>query len=317
MVKTAGSPRQGFLCDVPGLRIGHSHDFSARTGCTVILPDRPVCAGVDVRGFAPGSRELILLDPLKSVQEIHAVLLTGGSAFGLAAATGVVDYLEKRNIGFDTGVARVPIVPAAVIYDLATGDATIRPDVKMGFAACENAVVDDLTQGQFGAGTGATIGKLTGMESACAGGIGQASGQLDGGCVVAALAVVNALGDVVDAASGQIIAGARDKQTGQFIDSLAWLKANAATLKKLWGNTTLAVVATNARLNKVQATKVAQMAHDGFARCIRPVHTKFDGDTIFALSCGEIEIDEMVVGAVAAEIVAQAVVNAARVANNK
>ena len=317
MNRKADSPLKGVLCDVPGIRVGHSENLPARTGCTVIIPQAPVIAGVDVRGFAPGTRELVLLDPLKSVQKIHALLLTGGSAFGLAAATGVVQFLEEKKFGYDTGVAHVPIVPAAVIFDLATGEAAVRPDAKMGFAACENATADDVTRGQRGVGAGATIGKLLGMDSASEGGIGQASAQLDGGCIVSALAVVNALGDVIDPATNRIIAGARDKNSGKFIDSLAWLKANAGTLQNLWGNTTLAVVATNARLNKVQATKVAQMAHDGLARAINPVHTKFDGDTIFALSCGEIELDEMVVGAVAADVVSQAVVNAAMVANSK
>ncbi len=315
MSSGASPALQGILCDVPGIRVGHYHDLQAQTGCTVVIPQSPAIAGVDVRGFAPGTRELILLDPLKSIQKIHALLLTGGSVFGLAAATGVVKFLEEKNIGHETGAARVPIVPAAVIYDLAIGSSTLRPDEKMGYAACKNARADDAGRGKIGAGCGATVGKLLGMDMASTGGIGQASVLLDGGCIVSALSVVNALGDVIDPVTNKIIAGAQDKSTGEFIDSLAWLKTNAGKMSDLWGNTTLAVVATNAKLSKLQAAKVAQMAHDGFARAINPVHTKFDGDTIFTLSCGEIELDEMVVGAVAAEIVTQAIVDAVKVAN--
>ncbi|KAA3618817.1 MAG: peptidase S58 family protein [Calditrichaeota bacterium] len=307
---------KNILGDIPGIKIGHCENKEARTGCTVIFPPNEATAGVDVRGFSPGTREVALLDPLKSVQKIHAIFLTGGSAFGLDGATGVVQFLEENGIGYDTGVARVPIVPAAVIYDLANGSSTVRPDRKMGYQACQNAILDESSNGQIGAGCGATVGKVLGMEMSMAGGIGQASTQIDGGCIVSALSVVNALGDIIDPQKNKIVAGARDKKSGHFINSTAWLQGNAGKLKEMWGNTTLAVIATNAKLTKLQATKVAQMAHDGFARVINPVHTKFDGDTIFAISCGDIEVEEMVVGTVAAEVVAQSIVKAVRVANN-
>ncbi|KAA3656500.1 MAG: peptidase S58 family protein [Calditrichaeota bacterium] len=305
------------LTDVTGIKVGHCHNSRAQTGCTVILPEKGAVASVDIRGFSPGTRETALLDPLKSVQKIHAILLTGGSAFGLDAAAGVVQFLEENDIGYDTGLARIPLVPAAVIYDLATGSSTIRPDKKMGYTACQNARETDVSQGKIGVGCGATVGKITGMENSMPGGVGQASLQLDGGCIVSALVVVNALGDVFDAQNNAIIAGARNKSTGEFINTMAYLQANASKLKAMWaGNTTLAVVATNAKLTKVQAAKVAQMAHDGFARAINPVHTTFDGDTIFAMSCGDLDVDDMVIGAAAAEVVEQSILNGVRAANS-
>ena len=298
------------LCDVPGIRIGHAQNPVARTGCTVVIPDGGAVAGVDVRGSAPGTREIESMRPVRLVQQVHAILLTGGSAFGLDASGGVQQYLEEHGVGFDVGVARVPIVPAAVIFDLAVGDASVRPDKKMGYRAAENASDHDTSAGQIGAGSGATVGKIHGPEHAMPGGLGQASEVIGGAVVIAALAVVNAFGDVVDPDSGRILVGARDK-SGRFVDTMAQFRARGAHFTSPWsGNTTLAVVATNAKLSKEEAIKVAQMAQDGLARAIRPVHTLVDGDIVFALSCGNVRCDSAIVGSIAAEVVARAIVRA-------
>lgn len=306
----------GSITDVSGISVGHAHDLKARTGCTVILcGEEGATAGVDVRGAAPGTRETDLLDPSNLVERVHAVLLTGGSAFGLDAAGGVMLYLEEHHIGFDARVARVPIVPAAVIFDLAVGDSKIRPDSQMGYEACENASSAPVEEGQVGAGAGATIGKLAGIANASPGGIGTASMKTGAGATVGVIVVVNAFGDVIDPSTGQILAGAR--QGGKWIDTVRAIArmGSERTEKKaptVIENTTLAVVATDARLTKAQARKVASMAHDGFARAIRPVHTMFDGDVIFALSTGQIQADVTVIGTVAAELVAQAIVRVGR-----
>jgi L-aminopeptidase/D-esterase-like protein len=335
------SPLQpaGAITEVPGIRLGQAHDLKAQTGCTVVLCDAAgATAGVDVRGAAPGTRETDLLDPENLVERVHAVLLTGGSVFGLDAACGVVRWLEERCIGFDTGVARVPIVPAAVIFDLAEGDGRVRPDHLMGYAACEQATALGTAEGRVGAGAGATVGKILGPAMASPGGIGTASMKLAGGATVGAIVVVNAFGDIIDPANGRIVAGARspaggwlntqrmiengsparsDHQTGPRKPS-ADPDATSATASRyqfsVMQNTTLAVVATDAALTKAQARKVAAMAHDGFARAIKPIHTMFDGDTIFALSTGGIQADVTVIGAVAAEVVSRAIVRAGRLA---
>lgn len=297
------------LCDVPGLRVGHAQHDVARTGCTVVLPEAPAIAGVDVRGSAPGTRELELLRPVRLVTHIHGLLLTGGSAFGLDAAGGVQQYLEEQAIGFDAGGIKVPIVPAAVIFDLSAGNVRHRPDRAMGYRAAKAAVAGDSASGAVGAGRGARVGKIAGPAHTMPGGLGQASEALGGGLVVGALAVVNALGDVVDGA-GRIVAGARDA-SGRFLDSLQVLRSMTGQAPPAWGeNTTLAVVATNAALNREQATKVAQMAQDGLARAIRPVHTMYDGDIVFALSTGTHTADITLIGAIAAEVVARAIVKA-------
>jgi L-aminopeptidase/D-esterase-like protein len=262
------------VTDIPGIRVGHDTNLEAATGCTVILCDTPAVGGVDVRGGAPATRETDLLHPMNLVEEINAVVLTGGSAFGLDAASGVMRYLEERSIGYDTGIARVPIVPAAAIFDLALGSASVRPDAAAGYRACEQATADAVTQGNAGAGTGATVGKMAGPPFMMKGGLGSASTQLSDGTLVGALVVVNALGDVIDPQTGQVVAGTRHP-SGQ-----GFLAPNP------FGNTTIAVVATNASLTKAQVNKVAQMAHDGIAQAIRPAHTMFDGDTIFALALG-------------------------------
>lgn len=260
------------ITDVLGIRVGQDTDLEAATGCTVILCNPAAVGGVDVRGGAPATRETDLLRPLHMVDEVHAVVLTGGSAFGLDAASGVMRYLEEQAIGFDTGVARVPIVPAAAIFDLALGSATTRPDAAAGYRACQQANDEAVQQGNVGAGTGATVGKLFGPAFAMKGGLGSASTQMSDGSVVGAIVAVNALGDILDADTQRALAGARGE--GGFL------------APNPFGNTTIAVVATTASLTKEGANKVAQMAHNGLAQVIRPAHTMFDGDTIFALALG-------------------------------
>ncbi len=296
------------ITDVPGIRVGHDTDLTALTGCTVILCDpQPTLGGVDVRGGAPGTRETDLLSPLCTVNEVHAVVLTGGSAFGLAAATGVMQALEAQGIGYDTGVARVPIVPAAVLFDLGVGRADVRPDAASGARAVASATNGPVAQGSVGAGTGATVGKIGGPASTRRGGLGSASATLPDGTVVGAIVAVNALGNVIDPDA--------DDQPTAFADPDQPLGAMGPMT-----NTTIAVVATSARLDKAQATKVAQMAHDGLARVIRPIHTPFDGDVVFALALPAPDAlpanagDLTEVGAVAADTLARAVLKAIRAA---
>ncbi|MCX6044042.1 MAG: P1 family peptidase [Chloroflexi bacterium] len=301
------------MTDIPGLKVGHWTNLEAGTGCTVILCPEGAVAGVDVRGGAPGTRELALLDPVCMVEKVHAILLGGGSAFGLAAADGVMRWLEEQGVGFNVGVAKVPIVPAAILFDLPLGRADVRQDAAAGYAACLAATAGQVIEGNVGAGTGATVGKLLGFNQATKGGLGTASRQLGGGIVIAALAVVNAAGDVIDPPTQRIIAGARQPLTGGFADSIKLAESRLGqTLPGLAGlsNTTLAVVATNVALTKAGATKVAQMAHDGLARTIRPVHTMIDGDLVFALSLGQAQADAGLVGALAAEVLGEAVVRA-------
>ncbi len=313
------------ITDVPGIKVGHAQDTEALTGVTVVLCDGPsgsgAVGGVDQRGGAPGTRETDPLRPMHLVQKVHAVVLTGGSAFGLDAAGGVAKYLEERGVGFDTQVARVPIVPAAVLFDLGIGRADVRPDAAMGYAACLNASSPNAAQGNVGAGTGATVGKIFGAGQAMKSGVGTASIDLGGGVIVGALFAVNAFGDVVDPGTAHIIAGARTASQGpiEFADTLAALKLFVGmTITRFAGqsNTVIGVVATNAGLTKEETNKVAQMAHDGLARAIRPAHTMFDGDTIFALSTGKETADVNLIGAYAAEVTAQAIVNAVRQAES-
>jgi L-aminopeptidase/D-esterase-like protein len=301
------------LCAVQGIRVGHAQDEIARTGCTVILPDRPAVAGVDVRGSAPGSREIEALKPVRLVQEIHGLLFTGGSAFGLDASGGVQKYLEERGIGYDVQVAKVPIVPTAVIFDLAVGDAKVRPTAAMAYRACEEASYAETRMGLVGAGCGATVGKIRGIQHCMSGGVGMASWK-NGNLVIGALVVVNAVGDVIDPKSGKIIAGAKN-DNGKFLNTQEHLKNNFLSPFKIWGNTTLAVVATNAAFKKEAITKIAEMAQDGLAYAIRPSHTLFDGDMVFAMSVGDERADIMAVGAIAAELVAEAIARAVRASN--
>jgi L-aminopeptidase/D-esterase-like protein len=309
---------------VPGIRVGHAQNDEALTGCTVIVCEDGAVGGVDQRGGAPGTRETDLLRPMHLVEKVHAIVLTGGSAFGLDAATGVMRYLEERKIGFNVGVGHVPIVPAAVLFDLALGRADVRPDATMGHQACERAVTTAVAEGNVGAGCGASVGKILGMGQAMKSGLGTASIDL-GGVIVGAIVAVNAFGDVIDPETNHIIAGARSVQRGPIkIGSSSTFADTQATLRSFIGrtsigfaarsNTVIGVVATNARLNKEETNKVAQMAHDGLARAIRPAHTMLDGDTIFALSTGDKRADVNIVGTYAAEVFAQAIVRAVRAA---
>jgi L-aminopeptidase/D-esterase-like protein len=318
------------ITDVPGIKVGHAHNLDALTGVTVVMCEAGAVGGVDQRGGAPGTRETDLLRPMHLVQKVHAVVLTGGSAFGLDSAGGVMKYLEEKSIGFDTQIAKVPIVPAAVIFDLNLGNSKVRPDAAMGYAACKNATRTEASNGNVGAGAGATVGKILGLGQAMKGGLGTASINLGGGLFVGALMVVNVFGDVVDPATGKIIAGARvpsvpsvlsRKKQGikgaegnsQFADTLAMLRSFVGKQIVRFasrGNTVIGVVATNADLTKEQVNKVAQMAQDGLARAIRPAHTMFDGDTLFALATGKKKADVNLVGAYAAEVTAQAIVRA-------
>lgn len=304
------------LTDIPGLSVGHWTNLEAVTGCTVVLCPTGAVAGVDVRGTAPGTRETDLLNPICMVEKIHAILLGGGSAFGLAAADGVMCWLEERGHGFEVGVAKVPIVPAAILFDLGLGRADVRPDAAAGYAACEAATTGPVAQGNVGAGTGATVGKILGLAQATKTGLGTASTALAEGIFVAALVAVNAFGDVYNPQTQKIIAGTRHP-AGGFADSVQCLKETISQNPADFAagtNTTLAVVATNVKLNKSQVTKMAQMAQAGLTRTIRPVHTHFDGDTVFALSYGDKVADLNLVGAVAADVLAEAVVSAVQTA---
>jgi L-aminopeptidase/D-esterase-like protein len=298
------------IADVPGVLVGHAHDLEALTGCTVVLTAEGATGGVDVRGGAPGTRETDLLDPTAMVSAVHAITLCGGSAFGLAAATGVVEWLRERGQGFDAGVAKVPIVPAAVIFDLGIGRADRWADAAMGYAACQAAGAA-VAEGCVGAGAGATVGKLLGPDGALKSGVGTWSETLADCVVIGALAVCNAWGDIYRQSDGQIIAGTRDPQSGRLADSMALLRQPgylAAISTLAVRNTTLAVVATDARLNKAEATKLAQMAQDGLARAIRPAHTPFDGDTVFALATGRRAGPPLaILGAIAADVLARAI----------
>ncbi|MBT3322953.1 MAG: P1 family peptidase [Anaerolineae bacterium] len=306
------------ITDIPGIEIGHAQDVDALTGCSVILCRKGAVAGVDQRGGAPGTRETDLLAPVNMISKIHAILLSGGSAFGLDAATGVMRYLEEQKIGFNVGVARVPIVPAAVLFDLALGRADIRPDAEMGYKAAKSASAENIDTGNIGAGMGASVGKILGIQNAMKAGIGTASIEIGGGVIVGAIIAVNAFGDVISPESGKILAGARSAkigplkigEEGSFADTLQIMKSlTGRTVMKIAtsSNTLIGVVATNAKLTKAEATKVAQMAQDGLARTIRPAHTMLDGDTIFALSTGNKKANVSIIGAYAAEVMARAI----------
>ncbi len=302
----------GAITDVAGLSVGHFTDTRRPTGCSVVLVPEGAVAGVDVRGAAPGTRETDLLSPTNTVDRVHAVLLSGGSAFGLDAAGGVMRWLEEQGFGLPVGPVRVPIVPAAVLFDLMVGDARIRPDTNAGYAACEAARAQAPAEGSVGAGAGALVGKVFGHERAMKGGIGTASVRV-GGVTVGALVACNALGDVIDPDTGAVIAGARSEDGTRMIDTRRALLAGEPPIPILAGtNTTIGVIATDAALTKVQATRLAQGAHDGLARAINPVHTVADGDTLFALATGKTNEHPgmMVLATMAAEAVARATVRA-------
>ncbi len=302
------------ILDIEGLKVGQAENPEAKTGVTVVIAEKGAVCGVDVRGAAPGTRETDLLSPINAMEKVQAVVLSGGSAFGLEAASGVMDYLEEKNIGFDVGVTKVPIVPSAVLYDLENGDAFTRPDKAMGRQACENASDSVLLEGDYGAGCGATVGKLRGMEHCTNSGIGSWSEATENGIKVAALIAVNAFGDVYE--NGKIIAGTKDDD-GNFISAEEGVIQMASSLSFSGKNTTIGIIATNVKLTKAQAAKVAGMAHDGLARCIRPIHTTMDGDTLFCLSTEEIEMPTApvdVVGILAAKATEQAVLRAVKAA---
>ncbi|TDA70737.1 MAG: peptidase S58 family protein [Clostridia bacterium] len=297
--------RWGNITDVAGIRVGHADHPAGTMGCTVVLAEGGAVAGVDVRGGAPGTRETDALDPLNLVERVHAVLLAGGSAHGLAAADGVAGWLAERGLGFAAGEVTVPVVPAAVIFDLQPGASFHAPGADLGYAACTRAVSGPLPEGRVGAGRGATVGKILGREHSCPGGVGNWAIALPGDGVVAALVVVNALGEVVGP-GGDILAGARDPQTGQWLDTLSYWQQHPDAIP--WpGNTTLGVVVTDARLNKAQASFIARAAQAGMARSIRPSHTLYDGDTIFVLATGEKDVPPALVAALAAEAMRVAV----------
>jgi L-aminopeptidase/D-esterase-like protein len=305
----------GSLTDVGGIKVGHFTLKTRPTGCTVILCEAGATAGVDVRGSAPGTRETDLLNPINMVQQVHAIVLSGGSAYGLDTASGAMRYLEAKGIGFKIGRGVVPIVPAAILMDLGVGgDFKIRPDADSGYEACVAASGGPVMQGNVGAGAGATIGKMFGSQFAMKSGLGSASIKVgDTGVVVAAIVAVNAVGDVIHPKTGKVIAGARAADGKGFRDSIAQITRGYRVASQPAANTTIGVVATNAALEKVQVSKVAQMAHDGYARAINPVHTPSDGDTIFAVATGtsKAKVDHGMIGALAAEAMSQAIVRAA------
>jgi L-aminopeptidase/D-esterase-like protein len=303
------------LTAVPGVKVGH-HTLTMRpTGCTVILTEAGATAGVDVRGSAPATRETDLLNPVDIVQQIHAIVLSGGSAFGLDSATGVMKYLEEKGIGFPYGGAHVPTVPGASLFDLPVGDPTIRPTADCGYQAAKAATADPVAEGSVGAGAGATVGKMGGFEHAMKGGIGSAALTMPDGLIVAAIVAVNAAGDIIDPATGKVVAGTRTADGKGFADARVLLRSGGPRRAGGAGeNTTIGVIATNAVLTKTQATRVAQMAHDGYARAISPSHTPNDGDAIFAIATGTLTGDANYgrIGELAAEVMADAIVRAVR-----
>lgn len=304
----------GGLTDIQGFKVGHAQDMEALTGCTVILCPPNTVGGIDQRGGAPGTRETDLLRPVHLVNQVNAILLTGGSAYGLDAAAGVMRFCEENGMGFTFGPSRVPIVPAATLFDLYIGDPKVRPDGEMGYQACLNASEDQPEEGNVGAGTGAVVGKILSLKMAMKSGIGTASVDIGGGGKVAAIVAVNAFGDVIDPDTSEIIAGARGLKG--FADTLKVMKSfvgrKVMSFASAADNTVVGVVATNVKLNKEQITKVAQMAHNGLARTIRPAFSLFDGDTVFALSAGEVEMDPNIVGAYAAIAYQEAILRAVR-----
>jgi L-aminopeptidase/D-esterase-like protein len=300
-----------YITDVPGIKVGHQDNKKGMTGCTVILVDEGAVAGVDVRGSAPGTRETDLLSPINMIEKVNAVLLSGGSAFGLAAADGVMAALEENNIGFDVGVTKVPIVPAAVLFDLTVGNHKIRPDYKMGYRAVKAASTEENRLGKVGVGMGCTVGKLLGPKHATPSGLGSASIKLKDDIYIGALVAVNAFGDIFDH-EGRIIAGCKGKG-GRFVNTYEAMKGHK--VRGFGQNTTIGVIATNAKLSKTEATKIAQVAHNGYAKHINPVHTMLDGDTIFAMSTGHKSIEINLLATAASEVMGRAIVKAVQAVN--
>jgi L-aminopeptidase/D-esterase-like protein len=314
----AAMQRNDTITAVSGIKVGH-HTLSERpTGCTVIVAEGGAVGGVDVRGGAPGTRETDLLNPTNLVQQVHAIALSGGSAFGLATADGVIRYLEEKHVGFPYGGRVIPIVPAAILFDLSIGDAAVRPGPDCGYAAARGATTAPVTEGNVGAGAGATVGKWLRSDRGMKGGIGSAAIELPDGIIVGAIVAVNAAGNVVDPATGRFIAGARSEDGKTIEDARALLRRRSRAAAAPGGNTTIGVVATNATLTKVQAAKLAQMAHDGYARALYPAHLTVDGDTVFALATGThtgaVDLDQL--GTLGADAVADAIVRAVRAATS-
>lgn len=296
------------ILDVKGIKVGQVEDKEGLTGCTVIICEDGGVCGVDVRGSAPGTRETDLLDPINMVQKVHAIVLSGDSAFGLESTCGVSRYLEEKGIGFDVGVAKVPIVTGAVLFDLGVGDPKCRPNIEMGYKACQIANNIELKQGNYGAGCGATVGKIRGSEFCTKGGIGSYSIKLDNGLVVSAIIAVNAFGDVYE--NGQVIAGVLNDDKNDFLNTYDLMKKGVNKGGFNIDNTTIGAVVTNAKLSKAECKKISQMAHNGFAKSIFPIHTPHDGDTIFTLATGEVETDITLLGSIASEVVEKSVISA-------
>ncbi|PLR92028.1 P1 family peptidase [Bacillus sp. T33-2] len=297
------------ITDVPGIKVGNVEDANAYTGCTVLLMEEGAVCGVDVRGSAPGTREIDLLNPINLVEKVHGLCLAGGSAYGLDAASGVMQFLEEQGHGLNVGVGVVPIVPGAVLFDLPVGDPSVRPDKKMGYEASKRASRGEFATGNIGAGCGATVGKAAGFNRAMKGGLGTASRVYPNGLIVGAIVAVNAVGEVRDPVTGRILAGPRDSM-GRIRNSLDFMLENSLDPLTAGTNTTIGAVASNANFNKVQAAKIASMAHDGLARTLYPIHTMYDGDTIFSIATGGVDVKVDIVGAIAAEVMAEAVLNA-------
>ncbi len=307
-----GVKMENSITDIPGIKVGHAQNLEAGTGCTAIICENGAVTGVDVRGGGPGTREIDALDPVNLVTKAHAVYLGGGSAYGLEGASGVMQYLEEKGIGFDVGAGIVPIVPGAVLFDFFVGRHDIRPDKKMGYQACENASDKNTLQGNFGAGTGAAVGRMRGPEFFMKGGLGTASRQV-GDLIVGAIVAVNCFGDIINPGTGELVAGILDddkKGLGNTMSIISSGKSNGADTFS--SNTTIGCIAVNADFSKVESTKVAMMAHDGFARAINPIHTMTDGDTIFCMAAGGVKSDPTTVGAIAADVMAEAIVNAVK-----
>lgn len=296
--------------DIGDLKVGHAQNMDSGTGCTVVICEKGATAGIDVRGGAPGTRESDLLDPVNLVDRIHAVMLAGGSAFGLDAAAGVMQYLEEQKIGFDVQVTHVPIVCGAVLFDLAVGDCKVRPDREMGCQSCMNASDVMCPEGNVGAGTGATVGKILGMGRAMKSGLGCyaiQTGELKIGAIVA----VNCLGDVIDPETGERLAGVLNEDKTSLADTEEIMIRSWSDNRDLFaGNTTIGVIATNAQITKSQAAKLASMAHDGYGRTMRPAHSMYDGDTIFTMATGHVKADLSVLGLLSARVMERAVVSA-------
>lgn len=296
------------ISDIGAVAVGQTENAEAGTGCTVFISKEGMAAGLDVRGGGPASRESELLDPLAAASSIHAIVLSGGSAYGLGAADGVMKYLEEKNIGYDTGVAKVPLVAQSDLFDLSVGDGSVRPDAKMGYEAARIAMESpNYKDGNFGAGCGATVGKIAGMDTCMKTGIGSYAIKI-GDLKIGAVVAVNALGDVYDWKTGKKIAGLLTEDGKGFRDTLEYMaKDTAVKDNKFTGNTTIGVVMTNAAFSKSQLCKIAGMTHDGYARSIRPVHTTADGDSIYAVSIGEVKADQDLVGSLSAVVMSEAI----------